>query len=373
MKKVFGLVNFHNAPEALPLTANRPLGSTSFLGRYAFVDFSLSNLCNSGISQVALLVKDHQRSILKHLGNMNSWVINTKIGHQRLFFNEPAQKDPRLNTDINNLRENDWVLYDSEAEYLLFVPSSVVATMDYRPYIDAHIKENRAVTIVATKQRNIKNSWMGANVLQFDSNGALTGFEPNKGQFATAQSVWLGILIINRHVLVDLIHRYLPLNPLANIFELVMLGHKEGVTPITVDYYDGFARYIDSFQHYVEYSLEMLDKHKAEQLFNPAWPVYTLTHDTPPALYGVESEVTNSYISNGARIEGKVINSIIARNVTIGKGAVVKNSIIFSSVHVNEGAVIENALVDKYAIIEREHTIKGKAKDPLYVAQGAIL
>ena len=373
MKNITGIVNFHTAPEVLPITQARPLGSTSFLGRYAFCDFALSNLCNSGISQVGLLVKDHQRSILKHLGSMNSWVINTKIGHTHILYNEPGHRDPRLNTDVNNLLENDWLLYDSKNSLFAFVPSHLVCAMDLRPYVNNHQQSERAVTIVASKQRNLKSSWLGSYVLEFDDKGTLVDAAANKGQFSTPKVVSLDIIIINRPSLIELLRKYAPLYPQSDLFSLIMVAYKEGAISIAIEYYDGFVRSVDSFTHYMDYSLEMLDKHKSEQLFRPDWPVYTLTHDTPPALYGQESEVHNSYVSNGARIEGKVINSIIARNVHIGKGAVIKNSIIFSSVNINEGAVVENVLIDKYSIVERDHVIKGKGKDPIYVAQGAIL
>ena len=373
MKNVTGLVNFHTDPSIEPLTSARPLGSTSFLGRYAFVDFALSNLCNSGISQVGLLVKDHQRSILKHLGTMDSWVINTKIGHQRVLYNEPGHLDPRLNTDVNNLLENDWLLYDHSAQVLLIVPSHLIVSMDYRPYLQAHIEGDRQVTIIASQQRNLKTNWKGSKVLEFDNKGKLTGFSINEGQFGTQRAVALDMIIINRPSLINLIRRYRPLHPERDLFSLIFDGYADEAVSVNVDYYDGTVLAVDSFEHYMQYSLETLDKRKADQIFLSNWPIYTLTHDTPPALYGEASDVRNSYVSNGTRIEGKVVNSIIARNVQIGKGAVVKNSIIFSSARINEGAIIENALLDKYSIIERGHVIKGKAKEPIYVHQGAIL
>ncbi len=373
MKNVTGLVNFHTEPTIEPLTSARPLGSTSFLGRYAFCDFALSNLCNSGISQVGLLVKDHQRSILKHLGSMNSWVINTKIGQQRILYNEPGHLDPRLNTDVNNLLENDWLLYDTSSQYLVIVPSHLLVSMDLRPYIQAHVQEERQLTIIASQQRNLKTHWRGAKVLEFDPQGKLTGFSINAGQFGTQRAVALDIIIINRPTLLNIIRKYRPLHPEQDLFSMLFAAFAEEAVGINVDYFDGTVLSVDSFEHYMDYSLDILDRRKADQLFFPDWPIYTLTHDTPPALYGEASDVRNSFVSNGARIEGKVVNSIIARNVQIGKGAVVKNSIIFSSVRINEGAIIENALLDKYCIIERGHTIKGKPKDPLYVHQGAIL
>ena len=55
----------------------------------------------------------------------------------------------------------------------------------------------------------------------------------------------------------------------------------------------------------------------------------TRTYDTPPARYGNNAKVFNSYVANGAIIDGEVTNSIIGRNVKVRKGAVVKTLLFF--------------------------------------------
>lgn len=372
MKNVFGIINFHNGPSCSPLTDNRPLGSTSFLGRYAFCDFALSSLCNSGISQVGLLIRDYPRSILKHLGTMDSWVANTKLGFTRIMYNELAHLGQMPNTDVNNLLENDTVLYDSSAQYLVFFPAHIVLPIDLRPIIERHIKNGDQITVVTSQQRNVATHWMDSTIITKDPKGVVYS-ERNHGQFKGTQTVSLGVYIINRTTLLDLIHRYATAHPGLALRDLIFTAHREGVHRCAFFSYDGFVRNADSFQHYFEDSLEMLDKKNFEQLFRPDFPIYTLTHDTPPAIYGKEATVHNSFISNGSSIEGDVEGSIIARNVVIEKDAVIRNSIIFSSVRIKQGAIIENALVDKYSIIERGHIVRGKKKAPLYVPQGAIL
>ncbi len=372
MKNVFGIVNFHNEPSCSPLTDNRPLGSTSFLGRYAFCDFALSSLCNSGISQVGLLVRDYPRSILKHLGTMDSWVANTKIGFTRLMYNEPAHLGKMPNTDVNNLLENDTVLYDSSAQYLVFFPAHLVLPIDLRPVLKEHIANGSQITVVTSQQRNVSSHWMDSTIITKSSDGCFET-ERNHGQFKGMQNVSLGVYIINRTTLLDLIHRYALAHPGLALRDLIFTAHKEGVHTCSFYNYDGFVRNADSFEHYFEDCLSMLEKKNYDQLFRRDWPIYTLTHDTPPAIYGKEAVVRNSYVSNGASIEGDVENSIIARNVVVEKEAVVRNSIIFSSVRIKQGAVIENALIDKYSIVERGHIVRGKKKAPLYVPQGAIL
>ena len=100
MNKIIALLNCHNSPELGELTSNRPLASTSFLGRYAFMDFAMSNFTNSGIQNVNVLVKNHQRSLLKHMGNMMSWVNNTKTGRDTIFYNEKGILNPAYNTAL---------------------------------------------------------------------------------------------------------------------------------------------------------------------------------------------------------------------------------------------------------------------------------
>lgn len=373
MKSVIGLVNFHSSPDISPITDQRALGSTSFLGRYAFCDFALSNLCNSEISTVGLLVKEHQRSILKHLGSLDYWLTNTKIGKTVVMYNEEAHFHPETNTDLNNIRVNDWLIYDSPASLIVIVPAHLVISFDLRPYIKAHLKSQAKVTFLAKPIPDASQEFLGAYLLEKDENGGVAEAERNDCSSSKKALASLGIIIVNRSILFDAVHDPIAVRAKKDIetklLEMAML-EKNGYY---IAEYEGFARSIDTFQHYMDYSLSFLKKTDAMEIFHDEWPIYTLTHDTIPALYGEKSVVQNSFISNGAIIEGTVINSIIARNVRIAKGAVVRDSIIFSSARIGEGARVSCALVDKHATVNDGHVIKGSKNAPIYLKQGGNL
>ena len=373
MKKTIGIVNFHSSPEISPLTDNRPLGSTSFLGRYALCDIALSNLCNSGIDTVGLLVKDHQRSILKHLGSMDAWVSNTKIGQEIIMYNEPAHLNPELNTDLNNIKENDWVLYDSTASYIIIVPAHIITLIDCRKALEEHIRRHEKITVFGKPIADPSKEFLCENIIEMTKDGYASTAYPNPGTSRKPAIVSMGAYIINRTVLADMTHRFLPANPTLDLKTLIYQAAEEGEYQVHVQLYDGYARCVDSFKTYMDISFELLEEKNAVQLFKRDWPIYTQSHDTPPSVYGENSIVANSFIANGAMIEGTVINSIIARGVKVAKGAVVRDSIIFSSTKIGEGAQVEHALVDKYSIITRNKKVIGKKKDPVYLHQGAIL
>ena len=137
--------------------------------------------------------------------------------------------------------------------------------------------------------------------------------------------------------------------------------------------YKGFAKCIDSYATYFKTSLEFLDIDVSTQAFKSNWPIFTNTNDTPPSKYLKDAEVKSSYIANGVFVDGVVENSILGRNVKIGKGAVVKNSILFSGSSVEAGAHLENVIMDKDAKVKHVKELIGDASDPLYVKEGDIV
>lgn len=78
MAKTLGLVNLHSTVTYGGLTERRPVASVSYLGRYAIIDIVLSNMSNSGIDSVGILIQNNPRSLFKHIGHGNGWNFNTK-------------------------------------------------------------------------------------------------------------------------------------------------------------------------------------------------------------------------------------------------------------------------------------------------------
>lgn len=371
--KVIGLVNLFTTPDLSPLTDNRPLGSTTFLGRYAFIDFPLSCLCNSNINEIGILVRDHQRSLLKHMGPMKDWVSNTKIGKQHIMFNEDAIGKPLLNTDINNIRENDWILYSSNATQIVIMPAHIIASIDLRPFVDEHIKNASELSIIGTEVANPSKDYVGEKILEVDDSGNVTGFKDNLGNSSKKAFMSMQIYIINRRMFGDLITKFANEFPGLSLQDLIIKLLENKRITIKSLRFEGFSCCFNSFKTYMNYSFKMADLNELQRLFFQSWPIYTVTHDTPPASYSRDAKVSSSFVSNGAVIEGTVINSIIGRNVKISKGAVVKNCVIFSGVSVGENATVNNALIDKYAIITRSHSVSGTESEPIYIKQGAFI
>lgn len=370
MKRVLGILDCHNSCTLGELTSDRPLASVSFLGRYAFMDFPLSNFCNSGIDNVGILVKDHQRSILKHMGNMMSWVNNTKSGRINIFYNEKGQMNPLYNTDINNIKENDWVILKSDAEYIVFQSADMITNMDISVFLEEHIERGEEVTGIYKDVDDADVAFIGCNTYNIDSDSYVIDVYQNKGESKKAK-VALGTWIVNRDTLNRILEEAEKVDASWGMKELLAYCAEKGIFNIHAVPYKGYARRIDSIEHYIEYSFELLKPEVAAQLFPLDRPIYTQTYDTPPAIYGETGGARNSFVSNGAIIEGQVENSIICRGVKVGKGSFIKNSIIFSDTKIGERVVLDNVLIDKYSKVNDHHEIKGDKEQPIYFKQGA--
>jgi glucose-1-phosphate adenylyltransferase len=111
-----------------------------------------------------------------------------------------------------------------------------------------------------------------------------------------------------------------------------------------------------------------------EVFCNPDRPILTKTQDEAPAFFLQDSDVRNSIISAGCRIEGTVENSIIFRTVNIAKGAVVRNCIIMMHGDIGENAVLDNVICDKYVTIGDGVKIYGGDEEtPIIIGKNSVL
>lgn len=368
--KVLGLVDCFNIPEFGPMTKHRSIASTSFLGRYAFVDFVLSNFLNSGISSIGILCQNHIRSLSRHVGSGRTWITNTKIGDFHVLYDEPNVANSSYNTDVADLIENRWFLKQINPDYVIICSPHMVFQEDFSQLLADHIASNSRISLLYAHVTGLKHSFINAKRVYISDRGKVTKFELNRGENDEGD-VSLETMIMDYSMLENLIEYA---SGTSSFFSLVdALNYISPSVLIRAVKHNGYVRCFDSLSHYLNYSLELLDENVHNDLFKENWPIYTKTYDTPPTLYKPSALVKNSTIANGSIIEGTVINSIIGRDVKVGKGAVIKNSVIGSGAVIDVNTHIENAIVDKEAQVLHVLDVKGTLDDPLYIARGDIV
>ena len=81
MANVLGLIFANMHEQTLPeLTKARAMASVPFGGKYRLIDFPLSGMVNSGITQVGIITKQNYYSLMNHLGMGSEWDLARKTG-----------------------------------------------------------------------------------------------------------------------------------------------------------------------------------------------------------------------------------------------------------------------------------------------------
>ena len=74
---IFSNLHEENVPE---LVRRRTMASIPFGGRYRLIDFVLSNMVNSGITNIGIIAKYNYQSLMNHVGSGKSWDLSRKNG-----------------------------------------------------------------------------------------------------------------------------------------------------------------------------------------------------------------------------------------------------------------------------------------------------
>ena len=369
-KAVAGIV-FANANDSLlsKLTEKRAMASVPFGSRYRLIDFSLSNLVNAGVSNIGLLTTGNYRSLMDHVANGIYWDLDRRNGGLHILAPYMAQDVRRFRGTIDALSAATDFINRCESDYIVLCAADILANVNISDLLETHIETGADITVVyhnGILPAN-RNDAMDVTV---DEKGNVTaiGFDaPHNSNVNYA----IGITVISRDLLSRLIEDavekdYQSFNRdilAKRVNDVRMMGyeHKEFVTLM-----NGMDTYYDAHK-------ALLDSNVRRQLFNRERPIYTKTRDDMPTRYGIDADVKNSLIGDGCVIEGTVKNSVLARGVKVGKGAVVENCILMQETNIGDGVTIENVIADKNVVIGDDVIIKATADNRMFISKNQTI
>lgn len=357
MKNVMGIINTVNEPDQLEeLTYSRCIASVPFAGRYRLIDFVLSSMVNSGISNVAVLTHAKYRSLMDHLGSGRDWDLDRK--RAGLFILPPVEEMNTYRGDLHAFHGNRDYLYRSSEEYVLITRSHMVCNVDFRKLRDFHDSVGADISVLYKEMDAAEEI---SRCIVTDSEGRVTSlYERNARE--KSNKVLMEIFFMKKSLLLDLIDTSLALGYdhlvrdgiLKNMKQLNIYGYN----------YDGYLGVVNTIASYYKHSMNMLNPGVWEELFFQPGRIITKVKDEPPTRYRASAKTTNSLIANGCIIDGTVENSILFRGVRVHPGAVVKNSIIMQNGIIHSHAHLNHAILDKDVVINEERTIMGHQVAP---------
>ncbi len=362
---------FHS-DELNALTLDRNIAAIPFGGRYRLVDFTLSNMVNSGITRVGVLAKQHYHSLMDHLANAQEWDLNRKNGGLMIlppFVNGNFNQSMRGKLDglLNALN----YLQSSTTPYVLMANAYVICNMDYRVALESHIQSGCDLTIVATREDGSSTAPFNS-VMQVDENGRAISYALNytakPGDYAD-----VGVYIMDREKLIDVIKEYTARGAYHLERDFIQHQFNRRELSINVHEFEDTVMRIRNVEDYFKHNLSLIDENVGKAIFRADSPIYTRVNDEVPTFYGLDCEVSGCIIADGCIVEGSAEHSVLSRGVRIGKGAVIKDCIIMQGSVVGEGVELENVVVDKWATITSGSKLKGLPTAPVIIRKGATV
>lgn len=369
MGNVLGLVfaNMHDTTLG-DMTKNRTMGSVMFGGRYRLIDFPLSNMVNSGISEVGVITKSNYQSLLDHLGSAREWDLARKKGGLYIL-------PPFGNVESTLYRGRIEALYGamsfikhSRAKYVILSDCDVVTNIDYKPIVAAHIESGADITAVAHTGVYSSNDIKTSTVFNVDADKNVTSVLINPDISGTCTTS-LNVFVMSMDFLIETVNDAMARGNVS--FERNILQEKCRELKIKIYEYDNYFSKLNSPESYFKSNMALLEPENARKLFVPKRSIYTKVSDNAPVKYDLDSKVSNSLIADGCIIEGEVENSVLFRGVKVGKGAKVKNCILMQGTVVGDNAELNYLITDKNVSICENHILTSSPQYPMYVGKGA--
>ncbi|WP_420907981.1 glucose-1-phosphate adenylyltransferase [Macrococcus armenti] len=354
------------------LTKNIAKPAVPFGGKYRIIDFTLSNLSNSNITTVGVLVQYAPLMLNRHIGLGKPWSLDKENGGVSVlapFANQEGASWFEGTADA--ITKNIHFIDQYDPEYLLILSGDHIYQMDYQKMLDFH-KEKQAdatisvieVPIEEASRFGILNTEEDLKIYEFDEKPKVP-----KNNLAS-----MGIYIFNWRIL----REYLIADEKDensehdfghDIIPKMLHDHKR----LYAYRFDGYWKDVGTIQSYWEANMDLLEEDLKELLNSKTWPTYSHEENLPPQYIGKNADIDNSLVCPGSFIFGHVNHSILFSEVTIGEGSQVIDAIIHPKTEIGKNCIIKKAIIMDNLIIDDGVVIDGsEADEPIVVGKNNI-
>ena len=331
------------------LVKTRAKPSVPFAGLYRIIDFSLSNVMNSGMKKVGVLTQYKPLSLMRHLATGEPWDFTGRSRGVKILPPSTGFMDSDwYKGTADAIRQNLSFIKANPSEEILVLSGDHIYQMDLYAMIEFHRQKNADITVGMMIVPESLIHQFGTGIT--NDEGRIIEWE-EKPKVPRTNLASMGIYVFNTEYLLKL---------LAEDKEMVDFGIHLIPKAIARDNvfaypFDGYWRDVGTIQAYWEANMDLL---KDDSEISPeTWGIRPnpeseqLFADRIPARFAAGSKVSRSMISAGCVIEGEVVNSVLSPGVKVGPGCRVTDSIILHDCVIEEGATVDLAVMDKQVTV----------------------
>ena len=355
-----------------PLTDKRSKPAVPFGARYRIVDFVLSNLVNSGIFTIYLLVQYKSQSLIEHI--RNAWTISPLFPDQFVTVVPPQMLEGQdwFQGTADAVCQNLNLIQNQHPELVMVFGADHVYRMDVNQMIGFHVEREADVT-VATQPIPIEQS-ASFGIISADPDGRIREFQEKPERAApipgdpTHAYGSMGNYLFSSACLVRALreaHRHGESDFGKHVLPRMLETHRvfaydfarneiPGLKPYEES---GYWRDVGTIDAYFEAHRDVLGAEPRFDLFNPQWPMYSSNYQGPVARV-IGGEIENSLLGAATVVHNaRVRNCIVRQEAVIEDGADIEDCIIMDYSRISSGARLHRTIVDRHNLIEKDARI----------------
>ncbi|MHB1348315.1 MAG: glucose-1-phosphate adenylyltransferase family protein [Desulfobulbaceae bacterium] len=331
------------------LVGHRAKPAVPFAGIFRIIDFSLSNVMNSGLTKVGVLTQYKPLSLMRHIGGGEAWDFTGRTRGVKILPPRTGEKESDwYKGTADALRQNIDFIQANPSEEVLILSGDHIYHMDFDAMIAFHRQKKADVTIGMMVVPKSQIHQFGAGIV--DQANRIIDWE-EKPKVPRTNLASMGIYVFTTRYLLETLAR--DRNELD--FGMHILPRAIGQDHVFAYPFYGYWRDVGTIQAYWEANMDLL--RPGSGIAPQEWGIRTniaadgRPMDRPPARFLSGCTVRTSMVSAGCVIEGTVINSVLSPGVQVREGAVVRDSVVFEDSVIGRNAVVDLAICDKRARI----------------------
>ena len=338
------------------LTKDMAKPAVPFGGKYRIIDFPLSNCANSGISTVGVLTQFMPLELNSYMGNGNPWDLDRVDGGLTILPPYTAGKTGEwYKGTANAIYQNIKYIEQYDPEYVLILSGDHIYKMNYNKMLEFH-KEKKADLTVAHINVPIEEA-SRFGILNTDDDLRIVEFL-EKPEHPVSTKASMGIYIFNWKVLREYLIRDEE-NPESekdfgkNIIPMLLEEDRR----IYAFPFAGYWKDVGTIESLWEANMDLIKRREEFNISDKSWKIYYRHEGRLPQYIGESAEVTDSMISDGTIVLGKVHESIVSSGVSIAKNSKVLGSIIMQNAVIEEGATVVNSIIAEGTVVKSGVTV----------------
>lgn len=370
MKKAIGIIlNVDGDNSDLnELLQHRSISTLPFGGRYRMIDFTLSNMVNSGISHVGVVGSHKYSSLIDHLGTGKEWSLSRKTQDLSILAGSSSVRFGNLmKINLRDLYNNRAFLQHSSDEDVVISAPNLVTSFSFNASYKIHKTNNSDVTLIF---KRVQPSFTFENndvFLEFDKY-RITNIHYQKEKMT--DHCYADMMIIKKSVLLDLME----LGERTGEWDLMdMIKTNLDTLRVYGAPHTGYINRVHDLAKYYEANMDLLEFDIMKELFLSENSIHTKIKDNHPTLYQNEAVVRNSIVGSGCEVEGKIYHSVLFRDSKIGYGSEISNSIIMQKAEIGNNVKLNYVIFDKDVKIRDNASLVGTKDNPIVLSKGMVI